>query len=333
MNRLLSPTLLISVALLILGLCLPLIIQSSFQLRVVMLIWVYTILGLGFNLLFGLAGQLSLGQQGFFAIGAYAMALLQTKLGAPLYLAIPAALLLCALLAAIIGMPLLRLRSHYLAMATLMFGLIIEGLALRWFELTGGSAGVRVPPIAFGGWSLTRLDIYYFVFGLAVLAFLFHAFILSTAGGRALQAIRGDETAARALGVNVTTYKLRVFVLAAVFAGLGGVTFAIVSRQVDPSYSALTININLLTIAVVGGLRSRIGPVLGAAFVVLTPQFLTQFNEYEVLLYGTGLLAFLIFVPRGLAGLIERRGRAAPPAADSNAAKADTLRPASGEAR
>ncbi|MCZ7660348.1 MAG: branched-chain amino acid ABC transporter permease [Xanthobacteraceae bacterium] len=323
MNRLLSPTVLVSAAILVIGLCLPLFIQSSFQLRIVMLIWVYAILGLGFNLLFGMAGQLSLGQQGFFAIGAYVVALLQTKLGAPLYLAFPASLLLCAALAAIMGMPLLRLRSHYLAMATLMFGLIIEGLALRWFELTGGSAGVRVPRIAFGSWALTRSEIYYLVFGLAVLAFLIHAFILSTAGGRALQSIRGDETAARSLGVNVTTLKLRVFVLAAVFAGLAGVAFAIVSRQVDPSYSALTININLLTIAVVGGLRSRIGPVLGAAFVVLMPQFLVQFHEYEPLLYGIGLLAFLIFIPRGLAGLIEGRGRSAPPKA---------LRPASGGA-
>jgi branched-chain amino acid transport system permease protein len=208
----------------------------------------------------------------------------------------------------------------------------VEGLALRWFELTGGSAGVRVPPIVFGSLALTRIEIYYFIFGLAVLAFLFHAFILSTAGGRALQAIRGDETAARSLGVNVTAFKLRVFVVAAVFAGLGGVTFALVSRQVDPSYSALTININLLTIAVVGGLRSRLGPVLGAAFVVLTPQFLTQFHEYESLLYGLGLLAFLIFVPRGLAGLVERRSQLAPQApADKGAA--DSFHPANGEAR
>lgn len=329
MNRFLNPTLLVSIALLIVGLVLPLFIQSSFQLRIVMLIWVYTILGLGFNLLFGLAGQLSLGQQGFFAIGGYAMALLQTMLGAPLYAAFPAALILCAVLAAVMGVPLLRLRSHYLAMATLMFGLIVEGLALRWHELTGGSAGVRVPQIAFGDWTLTRIEIYYFVFGLAVLAFLFHAFIVSTAGGRALQAVRGDETAARSLGVDVTKLKLRVFVLAAVLAGLAGIAFAIVGRQVDPSYSALTININLLTIAVVGGLRSRIGPVLGAAFVVLTPQFLTRFHEYEVLLYGLGLLIFLIFMPQGLAGLIERR-RQRPATPNAGAEK---LRPAGGEAR
>jgi branched-chain amino acid transport system permease protein len=289
------------------GLLLPYLLQSSFQLRIAMLIWVYAILGLGFNLLFGLAGQLSLGQQGFFAIGAYALALLQTKLGAPLLVALPAALIVCACLSAVIGLPLLRLRSHYLAMATLMFGLIVEGLALRWFDLTGGSAGIRVPPINIAGWALSRYEIYYLVFGLATVAYLLHAFLLSTFAGRAFLAIRGDETAARSLGVNVTGYKLRVFVLAAVLSGLAGITYALVSRQVDPSYSALTVNINLLTIGVVGGLRSRTGPVLGAAFVVLSPQILTQFHEYESLLYGIGLLVFLIFVPKGLAGLVERR--------------------------
>jgi branched-chain amino acid transport system permease protein len=300
-----------SLVLLVVGLSLPYLLQSSFHLRIAMLVWVYTILGLGFNLLFGLAGQLSLGQQGFFAIGAYALALLQTKLGAPLIVAFPAALILCALLSAVIGLPLLRLRSHYLAMATLMFGLIVEGLALRWFDLTGGSAGIRVPPINLAGWALTRFEIYYLIFGLAAVAYVLHAFLLAIFAGRAFLAIRGDETAARSLGVDVTAYKLRVFVLAAVLAGLAGVTYALVSRQVDPSYSALSVNINLLTIGVVGGLRSRIGPVLGAAFVVLAPQILTQFHEYENLMYGIGLLVFLIFVPKGLAGLIERR-RAEP---------------------
>ncbi|WP_048710332.1 branched-chain amino acid ABC transporter permease [Microvirga massiliensis] len=320
----------IGLILLAIGLTLPLLLQSSFQLRIAMLVWVYAILGLGFNLLFGLAGQLSLGQQGFFAIAAYALALLQTKLGAPLVVAFPAALIICALLAAVIGLPLLRLRSHYLAMATLMFGLIIEGLALRWFDVTGGSAGVRVPPIAIGDWRLARTEIYYLVFGLTAIAYLIHSFLLSTFAGRAFQAIRGDETAARSLGVNVTAYKLRVFVLAAVFAGLAGATYALVSRQVDPSYSALTVNINLLTIAVVGGLRSRVGPVLGAAFVVLAPQFLTQFHEYETLLYGAGLLIFLIFVPKGLAGLIEKRAVCPdPPRPQASAA----IRPARSGAR
>src|SRR5262249_47437908 len=110
---------------------------------------------------------------------------------------------------------------------------------------------------------------------------------------------------------------------AGVFAGLAGTAYALVSRQVDPSYSALTININLLTIAVVGGLRSRVGPILGAAFVVLAPQFLTQFHQYESLLYGIGLLAFLIFVPKGLAGLIEGwRSRPSPTGASSGALRA-----------
>ena len=301
-----------SLVLLAIGLILPLFFQTSFQLRICMLILVYSILGFSFNLLFGMAGQLSLGQPGFFAIGGYAIALLQTNLNWPLVYALPVALFACALVAVAIGLPLLRLRSHYLAMATLMFGLIIEGLALRWFDLTAGSAGVVVPALKFGDWQLTRKELYYFVFALTVLAYVVHAFLLSTFAGRAFQAIRGDETAARSLGVDVTAYKLRLFTLSAVFAGLAGAVCGLVTRQVDPSYSAITINISLLTLAVVGGMRSKIGPVLGAIVVVIAPQLLTSMADYEPILYGAGLLGFLVFAPRGLAGLIETRAPKIP---------------------
>lgn len=291
--------------LLVIGLLLPVVFHSSFELRICMLILVYSILGFSFNLLFGMAGQLSLGQPGFFAIGGYAIALLQTNLHWSIVYALPAALFICAVTAAVMGLPLLRLRSHYLAMATLMFGLIIEGLSLRWFDVTGGSAGVVVPILSLGGVQFTRTGLYYFVFAITVLAYLVHAYLISTFAGRAFRAIRGDETAARALGVDVTAYKLRLFTLSAVFAGLAGVLSGLVTRQVDPSYSAIQININLLTLAVVGGMRSKIGPVLGAVVVVIAPQLLTSLVDYEPILYGTGLLCFLIFLPRGLAGLVE----------------------------
>jgi len=301
--RVLAP----SLVLLVLGLAVPLFFESSFHLRIAMLILVYSILGFSFNLLFGLAGQLSLGQPGFFAIGGYSIAMLQSNLNWPIYFAFPTALVICALAALLIGLPLLRMRSHYLAMATLMFGLIIEGLALRWFSFTGGSAGVVVPILHFGDWQLTKSSLYYFVLVVAVLAFLVHAFLISTFAGRAFHAIRSDETAARSLGIAITSYKLRLFILSAVFAGLAGVMCGLVTRQVDPSYSAITINISLLTLAVVGGMRSKIGPILGAVVVIILPQLLTSLHQFEPILYGTILLGFLIFLPRGLAGLIESR--------------------------
>ncbi len=306
------------------GLALPLFITSGYTLRIVMLVWLYAILGMSFNLIFGLTGQLTLGQQGFFAIGAYSMVLMQTGLGLPLVAALPLGLLACALLGVVIGLPVLRLRSHYLAMATLAFGLILEGVALRWADVTGGSAGIRVPQLEILGLGIGRTSLYYILLGFAALAFLVQAFIMSTHVGRALQGIRDDESAAEALGINAIAYKVKIFALGAVFAGLAGISYALVSRHVDPSYSAISINVNILTIAVVGGLGTRLGPFLGAAFVVLMPQFLTRFGHYEVLFHGVFLLLFLIFLPKGLAGLIEsggftrrRRGQAGEAGADA----------------
>jgi branched-chain amino acid transport system permease protein len=294
-----------SLVLLAVGLLVPLFATSGFQLRIAMLIWIYAILGMGFNLLFGIAGQLSLGQQSFFAVSGYALALLQTQLGWPLEIALIASVLVSALLGLVIGIPILRLRSHYLAMATLMLGLIIEGVALRWFEVTGGTAGIRIPQPHLLGFPLSRTDIYYVVFALAVLTFGVHSLIISSHLGRALQSLRDDESTAEAMGINVAAYKIKIFAISATLSGLAGAAYALVGRLVEPSYSGMSININLLTIAVVGGLATYYGPLFGAVVVVLAPQFLVQFHEYELLLYGLGLLGFLIFLPRGLAGLIE----------------------------
>jgi branched-chain amino acid transport system permease protein len=293
------------VLLLVAGLLVPYFATSGFQLRIAMLIWIYAILGMGFNLLFGFAGQLSLGQQSFFALSGYALAILQAQLGWPLEAALISSVAISALLGLVIGIPILRLRSHYLAMATLMLGLIIEGIALRWFDVTGGTAGINITQPHLLGFPLARVHVYYFVFALAVVAFAVQSLIITSHLGRALQSLRDDETTAEAMGIDVTAYKLKIFIISATLSGLAGAAYAVVSRIVEPSYSGMSININLLTIAVVGGLATSYGPLLGAVVVVLAPQVLVQFHQYELLLYGLGLLAFLIFLPRGLAGLIE----------------------------
>lgn len=299
------------------GLAMPFLVQGNYQLRLAMLIWIYAVFGMGFNLLFGLGGQLSLGQQAFFAIGAYAFGLSQLQFGLPLPLAALAGLLVAAAAGLVIGLPVLRLRTHYLAMATLMFAMIVHDVALRWTELTGGTSGLRVPAPELFGERLERMQVYYVIFGITVVAFLVQVFVKSTHLGRALEAVKTDETAASSLGVNVTRYKISVFVLAAVFAAAAGICYAMVSRGVDPSYSGIGMVVNLLTLAVVGGLGSRIGPFLGAAVVILAPQFLAGLQEYQTLIYGICLLVFMIFVPHGLAGLIERTGSTAAPAASS----------------
>jgi branched-chain amino acid transport system permease protein len=300
-----QPGMLPALAVLALGAVVPLLLTGEFQLRLAMVVWIYAILCMGFNLLYGFAGQISLGQQAFFAIGAYAFAMVQTKLGWPPSAGLAVAVLLCALAALVIGIPLLRLRTHYLAMATLAFGLICYGVVTRWIDFTGGTSGLAVPPLVLGQQPVSRLGLYYVVLAFGGAVLLLHDFIIRSHLGRALQAIRDDELAASALGAHVTRYKLRIFVLAAAIAAVAGVAFSVVSLRVDPSMTEFSILVTMLTIAVVGGLGTRFGPVIGAIIVVLLPQILTGFGEFETVVYGAFVLIFLLFMPHGLAGLLE----------------------------
>ncbi|WP_144107761.1 branched-chain amino acid ABC transporter permease [Paraburkholderia sp. BCC1886] len=287
----------------------PMLLSTGFQLRLISLICIYAILSVGFNLLYGYAGQIAMGHQGFFAIGAYGYALLQLNAKFSALAALPASLVICALVALLIGIPLLRLRTHYLAMATLCFGIVIAGVANRWIDVTGGTAGLLIPALSIGDKTVDRLTLYYVIVVVTGLVLILQNFIVSSHLGRSLQAIRDDERAAAALGVNVSAQKLRVFVLSAVLAGLAGVGFSVVSQQVSPSMGEFPILVSMLTIAVVGGLGTRYGPVLGSIVVVAAPQLLTRFGELQTLVYGLCLLLFLIFLPNGLSGLLGSQRR------------------------
>ena len=229
-------------------------------------------------------------------------------------LAFLASLVVCAAVALALGVPLLRLRSHYLAMATLAFALIFFGVTTRWIDFTGGSTGLAAPPLKFAGAPLGRTQVYYLVLVFAGAALLLHDFVARGAVGRALQAIRDDETGAAALGVDVTRYKLRIFVLAAVFAGLAGIAFTIVSLRVDPSMSEFHVLVTILTIAVVGGLGSRFRHDLRRRRRDRPAADFGAVRRISTLFYGIFIVVFLVFLPDGLAGLIDRdmwRGAAA----------------------
>jgi branched-chain amino acid transport system permease protein len=190
-------------------------------------------------------------------------------------------------------------------MATLAFSLVFYGVAIRWIDFTGGATGLAAPPMTFIGAPVGRMATYYVVLAMTAIALLLHDFIARSHIGRALQAIRDDEIAAIALGVDVVRFKLRIFVLAAVLAAAAGIAFSIVSLRVDPSMSDFHTLVTLLTISVVGGLGARLGPVLGSAVIVVLPQTLVSFGDYETLIYGLFVVVFLIFLPDGLAGLSE----------------------------
>jgi branched-chain amino acid transport system permease protein len=176
-------------------------------------------------------------------------------------------------------------------------------------DVTGGTAGLLIPPLSIADKSVDRLTLYYAIVIVTALVLVLQNFIVSSHLGRSLQAIRDDERAAAALGVNVAVQKLRVFVLSAVLAGLAGIGFSVVSQQVSPSLGEFPVLVSILTIAVVGGLGTRYGPVLGAIVVVTAPQLLTRFGELQTLVYGLCLLLFLIFLPNGLSGLLGSQSR------------------------
>lgn len=301
------PTLAPVVFILVLGALLPFLLQSGFHMRLAMLIWIYAILSMGFNLLYGYTGQISLGQPAFYAIGAYGFAMLQVKVGWGPVPSFIGTLVICSAVAIAIGLPLLRLRTHYLAMATLAFMLIQNGIANRWIGFTGGQSGIAIEPLQWDGESIGRTGLYFIVLGLAGAVLLLHDFLVRSHVGRALQAIRDDETAAAALGVHVVKYKLRILALSAMIAGVAGVCFTLTSLRVDPSLSEFHVLVSILTIVVVGGLGTRFGPILGSVVVVLLPQLLTRFGELETIVYGVFILAFLLFLPHGLSSLVEKR--------------------------
>jgi branched-chain amino acid transport system permease protein len=245
-------------------------LASDYTLHVAVLSLIYLLPALGLNLVYGYAGLLTLAEGAFFGIGAYASALLALRLGWPFWLALPAAGAICAVLAVPMGVPALRLRSYSFVMVTLGFVVISESVSKNWIALTRGDMGlIDIPRPRLGGVALSSVtDFYYLTLALAVLATLaFHA-IVASAAGRALVALRDDETLAQAYGLDTWRFKLAAFVLGALFAGLGGSVYAHYTTVLDPLVFDVFHTLTLLTIVFGGGAGTLGGVVLGTVVFV-----------------------------------------------------------------
>ncbi len=294
-------------SLIVLGLLiLPLpAVLSKYYLSLAKLAGIGIILALGMNIFFGYCGQVNFGGAAFYALGAYISALLQLKLGLHLFVALPLTLLACLLAALIIGVPLLRLRHHTLALGTVGFALVIYLMLNTWISLTGGEDGLAVPKASFFGYKAGGTFYYYFILVFVVLSYLSCHFLASSRIGRAMRAIREDEVAARAMGVNSGHYIRLAYMLNGFFCGLAGVLFAQESGWITPSTFHLWTNVVLILMIVVGGPSSNFGAVLGGAVIMLLPQVLGAFQQYFVLIYGLLLALTLRFIPRGIGVFIQ----------------------------
>ncbi len=272
---------------------------NGYQLSVATLAMEYVIMGLGLNLIFGHTGRVSFGHSGFFGVGAYTLALTQTEWDLPPLVAVVLALGATALVATAVGIPILRLRGHYLALGTLAFGFVVLSMIGKFSNITGGSDGLRVPTSNLFGLE-PRNYIYIGYVVVACLTLYLMSKVASSRFGRALVAIREDEEAARSLGVQVELYVIVAFVASAVLFAAAGVLHAYSFGTLAPELVDLRLNILLLLIVIVGGLGNNYGVALAAVLLAVLPQYLIDFEERETLYYGFALLAILILVPRGL---------------------------------
>jgi branched-chain amino acid transport system permease protein len=268
---------------------------------------IYAIFVAGLNIFMGYAGQASFGQNAFAAIGGYTSAILSATYDWPVIPAIAAGLCGAVLFATIIGYPTLRLKGHYLAMATLAIGLITYEGSVQWSSLTQGYMGISgIPPLGIGSYEVTsdraQIVTLSVIAGLCILGMWL---IRRSRLGRAFVALSGSENAARALGINVARYKLAAFVISAAYASLAGSLFVHVVGFVSPEVFGMNMVILSFTMLYVGGIGTVAGAFVGATVVGLLPETLRAFKDYQDLIYGVALILLLIYAPRGVASLSE----------------------------
>ncbi len=292
---------------------LPYVVPSTFYLRIAALVFIFSLAVLGLNLLMGFAGQVSLGHAGFFGIGAYAVAVAPTYFGIPSWIALIAGVAIAGLLAFIIGRPILRLKGHYLAVATLGMGILIEMVFTNEARFTGGPDGMAVPRLVLFGWIARGSVTWYWISGvMLVLAVLLAVNLIDSPTGRALRAIHDSETASRVLGIDVARYKLIAFVLSAIYAALAGAYLALFDGLVTPVTAGFLRSIEFVTMAVLGGLGSILGSIVGAALLTVLPQVLTVFHDYEHIALGLIMIVFMIFLRAGIVPSLANLFRRSP---------------------
>ncbi|MDR3641265.1 MAG: high-affinity branched-chain amino acid ABC transporter permease LivM [Humidesulfovibrio sp.] len=273
-------------------------------------ILVYIILGLGLNIVVGMAGLLDLGYIAFFGVGAYTYALLSVHFGLSFWLCLPIAASFSALAGCLIGYPTLRMRGDYLAIVTLGFGEIVRIVINNWMSLTNGPNGVLgiKPPGAywFNGASLEHVwlnhleQLYYIILALAVFTVLAVYRLNYSRIGRAFEAVREDQTAAELMGVNTLRIKLLAYALGAVFGGLAGTFFAARMQFVSPESFTFIESAMVLAMVVLGGMGSIPGVILGAVALIALPEVFRGFELYRMFVFGGVMAAMMIFRPKGL---------------------------------
>jgi branched-chain amino acid transport system permease protein len=282
----------------------PVFSGSSYALTVGIFSGINALAALGLCILMGYAGQVSLGQAGFYGIGAYISSILSVHSGLPTVLCAVSAMMVAAVAAMILAVPALRLKGHYLAVGTLGFGEIVYVILNEWGP--GGPSGFGdIPHFGFFGYTVdSTTGYFYLVWGFVAVVMFFSINLINSRTGRALRAIHDSELACKAMGLNVAALKIKVFVLSAAYAALAGSLYAHYMTFISPSSFSLFYSILLLMMVIVGGIANLWGAIVGAVVITVLPELLRRFEELDVLVYGLILTLSLMFFRKGLVPIL-----------------------------
>ncbi|MDO9263689.1 MAG: branched-chain amino acid ABC transporter permease [Desulfosalsimonadaceae bacterium] len=302
------------IALIFMVIVLPHVITNDYYLGALIFTGLNSLACIGLCLLMGYAGQISIGHGAFVAIGAYGAGILTANFAWSPWLAMGCSVLMAVVVAIILGIPALRLKGHYLAMATLGFASIVHVVSVAAVDLTGGPSGiVNIPrPDLFGCLLQTDIRYFYFVWGVVIIGIYCAFNLIDSRVGRGLRALHGSEDAAASLGIPVTWYKVQVFILSAVYASVSGSLYAYYVNYIDPGPFDISYSVLLVTMVAVGGLHNIWGALTGAIVLSLLPEFLSFISDYlrlfgieyqqdyDTLVYGVILLLIMLFLPEGI---------------------------------
>lgn len=280
----------------------PWILPNRYLVNIAVLIGIYSLMAIGLNLLIGYAGQISLGHAAFYGLGAYTASVLAIRFQMNTFLAMLAAMILVGVIAWLIGRPTLKLKGHYLAMATLGFGVVVQIILEELVDLTGGTQGLsNIPKLNIFGFEFQNdFEIYFLVWGLVILIQLMVVYLIQGKIGRAFLAIHTNETAAESLGIHTASLKLSAFVISAVLAGMAGAFYAFSISYISPEPFGYNFSVMLVTMVIVGGSGSLWGPLVGTVIMGVIPELLRGFKNFDTVFYGLLLMLIIIFLPGGI---------------------------------
>ncbi|MDJ0828205.1 MAG: high-affinity branched-chain amino acid ABC transporter permease LivM [Desulfobacterales bacterium] len=284
---------------------------SLYQTNIMTTALIYVVVGLGLNIVVGLAGLLDLGYVAFYAVGAYSYALLNTHFGLGFWTVLPIGAALGFLFGILLGFPVLRLRGDYLAIVTLGFGEIIRLILENWNEFSFGPSGIaNIPRPGLFGIQMNLHQTHIYLYFVMIVLVVFTIFVVrrlqDSRLGRAWMALREDEVACQAMGIDKTRTKLSAFALGATWAGMGGVVFAAKTTFINPASFTIWESIIILCVVVLGGMGSIIGVVFGALVLILLPEYLRAFSEFRMLIFGAILVVMMVFRPGGIVSTVRK---------------------------